>query len=238
MGDVWSWFSDLPPTVAAAAVAAAVSLLTLAMTTFVAPSIKYAFDTRLENRKLQLAFQSEQRKALKDHIARHKGPFLEAAESLSHRMWNYEQNAHRNWLDIRGRYSGDLRYYSKTFAYRFLLCLGAARLLERKAMFFDAQVAESTDFDFLKALKLNISVWTDTSLFKDLDYDDDQATDHFYKDDLISMADSFFTDEHVMTLAEFTVTVRQRRHPYVERYSKPQVIEKKNRPRAASYAPR
>lgn len=216
MSNVSDWLNSLQPVVAAAVVAAVVSLLTTGLATFIAPYIKYGFDKRLENRKLDLIYQSEQRKALRDHIARHKGRFLEAAESLSHRLWNYERNQEKGWLATQGQYSGEFRYYSKTFAYRFLLCLGTARLLEREAMYIDANFASPGDFTFLKALKLNILVWTDTDLFKNVAYDSSEAMDHFYKDELISMADSFYTEEGVMTLAEFTAAVRAEKHPYVD----------------------
>jgi hypothetical protein len=216
MSNVVDWFNGLQPVVAAAVVAAVVSLLTTALATFVAPYVKYGFDKRLEDRKLELIYQSEQRKALRNHIARHKGRFLEAADSLSQRLWNYERNEQEDWLTMRGQYSGDFRYYAKTFAYRFLLCLGTARLLEREAMYIDAKFATPNDFTFLKALKLNISVWTDTDLFKNIGYDSSLATDHFYKDDLISMADSFFEGDRAMSLVEFTAAVREEKHPYVD----------------------
>lgn len=216
MSNVSDWFNSLQPAVAAAVVAAVVSLLTTGLATFIAPYVKYGFDKRLENRKLDLIYQSEQRKALRDHIARHKGRFLEAAESLSHRLWNYEGNQEKGWLATQGQYSGEFRYYSKTFAYRFLLCLGTARLLEREAMYIDANFATPSDFTFLKALKLNILVWTDTDLFKNVAYDSSEALDHFYKDELISMADSFYEKDRVMTLGEFTAAVREEKHPYVD----------------------
>lgn len=196
--------------------AACVALATTAAATFIAPYIKYGFDKRLENRKLELAYQSEQRKALRNHIALHKGRFLEAADSLSQRLWNYERNQAKNWLATEGHYSGTFRYYTKTFAYRFLLCIGTARLLEREAMYVDATYAKSDDFAFLKAIKLTIAVWTDTDLFGHFTYDSSQAIDHFYKDDLVAMADSFFDADRPMSLAGFTAAVRKKKHPYID----------------------
>jgi hypothetical protein len=216
MNGVVEWLNGLEPAVAAAVVAAVVSLLTTLLATLVGPYLKYGYDKRLENRKLEFVYQSEQRNALRNHIAHHKGRFLEAADSLSHRIWNYERNQDKDWLATRGQYSGDFRYYTKTFAYRFLLFVGTARLLEREAMYIDAKFATRSDFAFLKAIKLNIGVWTDTDLFKRVTYDSSEASDHFYRDELISMADSFFDESTAMTLAEFTAAVREEKHPYVD----------------------
>lgn len=89
---VVDWVGDLEPAVVAAIVSLVVTLLTLVVSTLVAPRIKFSYDQKLEAQKVELAYRSEQVKALKDHLARHRGRFLEAADDLSHRLWNYEQN--------------------------------------------------------------------------------------------------------------------------------------------------
>lgn len=89
------WFSRLSPSVAAALVSLLVTVLTLVVSVLVGPSVKFAFDKRLKGQKLELAYRWEQRKALKDHIARHRGIFLESAEALAQRLWNYQENESR-----------------------------------------------------------------------------------------------------------------------------------------------
>ena len=143
---VVDWVGDLEPAVVAAIVSLVVTLLTLVVSTLVAPRIKFSYDQKLEAQKVELAYRSEQVKALKDHLARHRGRFLEAADDLSHRLWNYEQNEAKGWLILNGRYTGQMPYYAMSFAYRLLASLAAARRMEREAFYVDATVAADEDF--------------------------------------------------------------------------------------------
>ena len=210
------WFTTLSPAVSAALVSVVVTLLTITASAFVAPSVKYAFDKKLEDRKLELAYRWEQRKALKDHIARHRGRFLESAEALTQRLWNYQQNEAQGWLALGGTHYGSFAYYPLTFAHRLLLCLGCAMAMEREALFIDATVAADDDFAFLKTLKLNSQVWTDTALFDGVPYAQENSTDHFFKDALRSMAEQVTSKDTTMSLEEFKVAVSHADHPYVE----------------------
>jgi len=70
--------------------------------------------------------------------------------------------------------------------------------VERKSLYIDATVATAEDFNFLKALKLNLRIWTDTALFHGLTYDQGVATDHFFRDSLASMADRLQDRDNVI----------------------------------------
>jgi hypothetical protein len=212
------WLGALEPGVVAAIVSLVVTVLTLAVSTFVAPRIKFSFDERLEAQKLELAYRSEQIKALKDHLARHRGRFLEAGDDLSHRLWNYEQNQAKGWLKLNGQYAGTVPYYALSFAYRLLACLAAARRMEREAFYVDATVAAEEDFAFLKALKLGNQVWTSTTLFDGLDYDSAIAADHFFGDRLTSMAEQLDSAEPTMSLKRFESAVAEEEHPFVDMF--------------------
>ncbi len=216
MSLVYGWFNGVQPAAAAALVSLIVALVTTVATVLIAPSIKYAFDRRLEDRKLDLTYRYEQRKALKDHIGRHKGAFLESAEALSGRMQNFHHHEQRGWLELKGKCAGEIAYYPTTFAYRLLHALGTGRMLEREALFIDASVASDDDLSFLKAVKLNALVWRMASLFDQVPYDDEEAKDHFFKDSLASMADSFFHNGTALSLGQFTTTIGRDGHPYVE----------------------
>jgi hypothetical protein len=210
------WLKALPPPLSAALVAAVVALATSIITTLVTPILKYRYDRSLEARKVEIAYRSEQQKALRDHIARHKGLLLEAGENLNHRYWNFYYHEKAGWLNLNGRYFGDCGYYATSFAYRLLAMLCITRLVEKKSLFIDATVATEADFNFLKALKLNMRVWTDTALFESLTYDTGVAKDHFFRDNLAAMVDQFQADGNVLSLAEFIEAVHQKRHPYID----------------------
>ena len=213
---VLDWLGDLPPAGVAAGVSLVVTLLTLIVSTFIAPRVKFAYDEKLEVRRVELAYKSEQAKALKDHLARHRGRFLEAADDLSHRLWNYEQNQARGWLKLTNRYAGQMAYYPLTFAYRLLAYQAAGRRMEREAFYVDATVAADEDFAFLKSLKLGRQVWTSTVLFKELDYDVAIARDHFFADRLASMAEQLDTAEPAMRIKEFESAVAEEEHPFID----------------------
>jgi hypothetical protein len=213
---VLDWFSRLSPSVAAALVSLLVTVLTLVVSGLVGPSVKFAFDKRLEGQKLELAYRWEQRKALKDHIARHRGRFLESAEALAQRLWNYQENQSQGWLNLHGSHFGAVAYYPLSFAHRLLHCLSAARSMEREALFIDTSVAADDDTTFLKALKLTTQVWTDTGLFGGVAYDQAEASDHFFKDNLRSMAEQFATVEGAMSLNAFEAAVAKEDHPYID----------------------
>jgi len=73
------------------------------------------------------------------------------------------------------------------------------------------------DFNFLKALKLNLRVWTDTALFDSLAYDQGVASDHFFRDDLASMADQLQDkDSGIISLKAFSRAIQHDKHPYVD----------------------
>lgn len=213
---VLDWLGDLEPGVVAAGVSLVVTSITLVVSTFIAPRVKFSYDKKLEARKVELAYRSEQTKALKDHLARHRGRFLEAADNLSHRLWNYQQNEAKGWLQLNQRYAGQMAYYPLSFAYRLLASQAAARRMEREAFYVDATVAADDDFAFLKALKLGSEVWTAATLFEDLPYDDASAADHFFGDRLTSMAEELDSAEPVMRIKEFESAVAEDEHPFVD----------------------
>ena len=71
-----TWLASQPPALAAAIVAALVSLAT----TMLSSTLKYWYDTRHYSRKLELDYRYEQSKKLRDHIALNKGQLLEACD--------------------------------------------------------------------------------------------------------------------------------------------------------------
>jgi hypothetical protein len=214
--EVGDWFRGLPPYVVAALVSLCVTVVTLLVTTFVAPIVKFSFDKKLEARKLELVYRSEQVKKLKDQLAGHRGRFLEAADSLNHRLWNYEINESKGWLSLDGKYSGDVPYYALSFAHRLLVTLAVGRRLEREALYVDARVAAEADFAFLKSLKLGRQVWTSATLFDGLAYESADATDHFFGDRLTSMAEELDLTETVMSMREFETAVKANEHPFID----------------------
>jgi pimeloyl-ACP methyl ester carboxylesterase len=194
-----TWLTNLNPALAAAVVSAVVSLVVALITALLAPTVKYGLDMRLERRKLELVYIAEQSKSLRDRIGFHKGTILNAAEELGNRMRNYQETLHApRWLRSRG-------YYARTFAFRILAYWYAISRFSREAVYIDAAVATKGDWAFVKAVKLNLDIWSEVGLFEGLGYSGDFAADHFFSGQIDSLVDAFTNSEHnhAITGSEF-----------------------------------
>jgi len=186
------WFdtADVPVKVALIAAFAALvtSALTIAHSLFGAP-LKYWLEKKALRNKLATEYEYEQRKSLRDLIAKYQGRMVETAEVLNHRVWNLYQNDSKGWLDANGRYA-DAHYYFKSWAYRFLNFLAMARLFEKEAVFIDSKIAEKTDLDFIKYVKAFGWATCDVAVFTGVQYDEFRQKDHFFRDSLRHICDA------------------------------------------------
>ena len=194
-----TWLTNLNPAVAAAVVSAVVSLVVALITALLAPSVKYGFDRRLERRKLELAYVAEQSKALRDRIGFHKGTILSAAEGLASRMQNYQEtpDAHR--------FSGARLLYTYIRLSCFDLLARDKRLFAGSDL-YDAAVAKKSDWAFVKAVELNLDIWSEVRLFNGLGYSGSTASDRDFSADISLALLSTFTksgNSRAITSPEF-----------------------------------
>jgi len=167
------------PKITAALISAAVAILTVLLSFL----LKSWFERHFLIFKLEAEHHYNQKKKIKEVIAKNKTSLLNAAESLNHRFWNFSVNYDRGWLTSEDFSDLSRQYYLASFAYRILSFFAWVRRVETQMVFLDATVASSTDINFLKFLRILSQIMCDTLLFKDLDYDDYYATDHFFKND-------------------------------------------------------
>ena len=59
--------------------------------------IKVIYERNSLNYKLKKEYQFEQKKKLKEEIAKNKMHLLNSAEELNHRLWNFSQHVDENW---------------------------------------------------------------------------------------------------------------------------------------------
>jgi hypothetical protein len=100
---MWHWFSSLNPNVAAALIAAAVALLTNALSiviTFFTPIGSFLIAKLQLRDKLQTEYEYEQRKKLRELIGRYHGRVLQAAEDMNYRIFNLYTNESQGWLEV------------------------------------------------------------------------------------------------------------------------------------------
>lgn len=172
----------------AAFTALATSLITVVHSLFGTP-LKYWLERRALHNKLAAEYEYEQRKNLRELIGRYQGRMLEAAETLSHRLWNLYENQDKGWLDANGSYE-DCGYYLPSFVYRFLNFYAVVREFESEAILIDSRIADKKDLDFLKFSKAFAWAICDVALFENVDYDPKYSTDHFFRDRLREICDS------------------------------------------------
>lgn len=178
------------------------SIITLFI--FLAKSLVGSFwDKYFHKFKIKTEHEYEQRKKIKEAIAKHKVPLLESAEVLNHRLWNFSGNCINGWHVITCRENINNKYYLQSFCYRVLAFLAWCKKFEREMVFLDSTLSTKDDLYFVKYIKIMQSIFSDTVIFHGQGYDSEHATDHFFKDELTSMVEFMITEKGVITFAEF-----------------------------------
>ena len=183
-----------------ALISAAVSIVTV----FLSFVLKTVFERHFIIFKLEAEHQYEQKKKIKNVIAKNKTSLLNAAESLNHRLWNFSSNYPKDWHILPDDYK-DLpnHYYIASFVYRILQLFAWVRRIDTQMVYLDVTVASSNDITFIKFLRIMNQAMCDIVLFDGLDYDDFYATDHFFRNDFNHMCECFWKDEGIVSYAEF-----------------------------------
>ena len=187
------------PKITVALISAAVSVVTVLLSFL----LKTWFERNFLVFKLEAEHRYDQKKKIKEVIAKNKTSLLDAAESLNHRFWNFSINYEKGWHTTNDFSDLSGQYYLASFAYRILSFFAWVRRIETQMVFLDATVASSADINFIKFLRILNQVMCDTVLFKGLDYNDFYATDHFFKNDFNHICECFWKDESVLSYADF-----------------------------------
>jgi len=147
--------------------------------------------------KARVDYEYAQRKALSELVGRNIGGVLNAAESMSHRLWNLYQNHGQSWLVERNG------YYLQSSVYRFLALAALLRQVAGSAILLDARLSAKREFTFLNYVAALHWVMTDVSLFDGLIYDAGEEKDHFFSDNYRTYADLCWSDGKVLTFDAF-----------------------------------
>jgi hypothetical protein len=183
--------------IVAAIISAVVSIVTVLLSFL----LKTWFERNFTIFKLEAEHRYDQKKNIKDVIARNKTHLLNSAESLNHRLWNFYYGNYKKQWHIRADFPQ--QYYLSSFVYRFLAFFAWVRRVEREMFFLDTTVATREDLNFVKYLRLLNQVMCDTELFANLDYETANATDHFFKNEFYSMSEALWKDGEIFTFEEF-----------------------------------
>ncbi|SFN85367.1 hypothetical protein [Salegentibacter flavus] len=163
-----------------------ISSLTSIVIFFLGWLFRVIYERTSLNYRLKKEFQFEQKKKLKEEIAKNKTHLLNSIEELNHRLWNFSQHVDKNWHKIEDpQWHENDQYYLKSFIYRYLKFLYWTLKTEKDTISVDTTIADNSDILFLKYVKTFKDIFTDADLLEELNYDRSKNTNHFFKNDLV-----------------------------------------------------
>lgn len=153
--------------------------------------------------KIKYEHSHEQKKKTKEAISKYKMPLLDSAESLNHRLWNFSNNCNKGWHQLKKDDDFSNKYYLQSFCYRFLVFYAWSLKFERELTFIDVTFSDKNDLCFIKYMKFIKNILCDAAMMNNTGYNNEKATDHFFKNELISVVERMFSDSGVITYSEF-----------------------------------
>jgi len=190
------YFLDLDFKVQAALIAAFTSIFTF----IISISSKNFLERKIHSSKLKSNYEYEQRKLIKDVLAKNKGHLIHSAHSLNGRFKNFTKNYAKAsvWMERK-------EYYYKSFIYRILRFFAWIDILEQDLIFLDTSISAKADLDFVKYLKVFPEFFHDGDLVDKLSLTENQVeSDLIYRDTFKRMYLWMITDKKtVITFNEF-----------------------------------
>jgi hypothetical protein len=194
MSQLSTFIQKADPAVLAATISAGTSIIVLALTgLFRFLADKYALSYRLRKE-----FAFEQKRQLKNEIAKTKMRLLNAAEDFNFRLWNLSNNINERWHNQPSKdWSSRDNYYLHSFVYRMLVLLNLIFQTEQSVLTYDSTIFSSRDEDivYLKYIKSIKNYFCDLLMLKEFDYGGEPATNHFFRDYLAEYV-KYVSDEN------------------------------------------
>jgi len=159
---------------------ALISICVSVLTFLIINWLKNYFENKLLQRNLETEHKFDQRKKIKEAIAKYKVHLLTACEDVNHRFWNFSSNHKKDWLKIGGDYGAE-NYYFHSTAYKILCLYAWVGKIKKEMIFLDTTIASKEDLEFIKFLKFFPNVMCDLTFIVGKDADGDYAVDHFFR---------------------------------------------------------
>lgn len=195
-----SAFLNLDIKVQAAIISAVTAIIVMVMGWM----FKVFYDRYSLSHRLKKEYSFEQKKKLKDEIAKTKISVLNAAEEFNYRMWNFNQNINKEYHQIKKEnWFKTKQYYLNSFIYRFLLLVHFCIKIEEEAGSIDSTVADKEDLQYLKYIKSLKNIFCEINLLKELNYSLDDESKHFFRNELKTFSSRLIKEEKPMEFDEF-----------------------------------
>lgn len=202
--------SELDVRVQAALISAGTTLVIF----FVGWIIKILYERYSLDHKLKKEYLFEQKKMIKREIAKTKVPLLNSAEEFNYRMWNFNKNIGENYHKINEENWFDSnQYYLNSFIYRFLVFMHYCIKTEEDILSMDSTVADKKDSLFLKYVKTFKNLFCDITLLKELGYDQNDDTCHFFRNELKGFCAWVLENGKVLDFDEFVSKLKHNYKP-------------------------
>lgn len=195
MDEIIDYIDGLDPKIIAAIIAAVTSLITLGLTLIFRPWI----ESLTHKSKVQIDYDYEQKKRVKDTLAVHKIQILNSADSLKGRIANLFSNEESlDWISVNGNFQNTDNYYFHSTTFRILDLLARIVHLNRELVYMDTTIASNEDTVFLKYLKVIQLSFQKYNLFDGLEGEltfDILERDVIYRNDLEELSELLFDTE-------------------------------------------
>ena len=188
------------PKIITVLISSVVSIVTVLLSFF----FKALFEKHFFIFKLDAEHHYEQKKRVKEIIAKHKTQLLNSAETLNHRLWNFADNYKYNWHKADDINSLQEHYYLASFSYRMLAFFSWIHKVDSEMVYLDTTIASRKDLNLIKFLRIFSQIMCDVVLFKGLHYDESYAMDHFFRNDFDNMCEILWQNDGVITYSDFT----------------------------------
>jgi hypothetical protein len=154
---------------------------------------------------LEAEHRYDQKKKVKEVLARHKTQLLDAGEALNHRLWNFSENHTKNWhsVSLSSPIDTNRHYYLLSFTFRLLEFFAHVGRVESEMVYLDTTIASKDDLDFVKCLRMFTQTMCDCELFAGIDYDTSYAKDHFFRNNFVHMHQCFLSGDGVVSYSDF-----------------------------------
>jgi len=179
-----------------------ISTITTIIVFFLTLLTKNFIDTRILRSKLDTEHKFDQRKKIKEVLAKHKVQLLTACEDFNHRMWNFSNKHQENWLHINGDYLNE-HYYFHSFVYRHLAIYAWVKKIQKEMIYLDTTIASKEDLEFVKFLNVFPRMFCDLTFLEGINADGNKTDDHFFRNEFDLLADNLITEDGVKSFSTY-----------------------------------
>jgi len=184
-----------------------ISAITTIVVFFLTLLTKNSIETKILRSKLDTEHKFNQRKKIKEVLAKNKIHLLTACEDFNHRMWNFSNKYTEGWLNIEGDYLNK-HYYFHSFVYRHLAIFAWTKKIQKEMIFLDTTIAGKDDLTFVKFLNVFPRMFCDLTFLEGIKADGNKINDHFFRNEFDLLADELITSSGIKSFAEFNIELK------------------------------